>query len=143
MALYFAYGSNLDRVQMARRCPGSRPLYRAELEQHRLAFTGAQRGVATVRRDPWSVTPGVIYSVTRADLQALDGYEGHPWCYTRAEMALVLEDGRMALAWVYVKRDTSPHEPQATYLQIIKAAYHRLAFDLRTLKDAVEEAVGI
>ena len=43
---YFAYGSNLNQTQMTKRCPGSRPLYFAELED--MKFVINARGVATV-----------------------------------------------------------------------------------------------
>ena len=141
MPLYFAYGSNLDRVQMARRCPTSHPICRAELPEHRLAFTGPSakrgRGVATVLRDRHNCTPGVLYALSTADVRALDGYEGHPWAYRRVELDVFMDDGRLAKAWTYIKRDTSPCPPGDGYFGIIRAAYTRLGFDVRDLKDAL------
>ena len=38
--IYMAYGSNLNREQMAHRCPTARVLGSAELTDHRLLFRG-------------------------------------------------------------------------------------------------------
>jgi hypothetical protein len=35
MTLYFAYGSNMDRPAMKRRCPGARALGPATIDGHR------------------------------------------------------------------------------------------------------------
>ncbi len=40
MPCYFAFGSNMDVAQMARRCPGAQAMGRATLTDHRLVFRG-------------------------------------------------------------------------------------------------------
>ena len=143
--LYFAFGSNLDRVQMATRCPDSFPVSRAALSGYRLAFEGVSMawgggGVATIEWDPDQCVQGVVYSLSAWDLHSLDGYEGHPRCYRRRLMPVELSDGSVALAWVYVKPVRQPRRPHRSYLGVISDAYHRLGFDLRRLKDAAYAA---
>lgn len=76
---YFAYGSNLDPVQMRRRCPRSTPLGRATLRQHRLVFPRPCAhwggGVAGIEPHEPSNVEGVLYHLTDADLAALDACE--------------------------------------------------------------------
>jgi hypothetical protein len=43
---YFAYGSNLDPAQMARRCPGATLVGPAQLANHRARLCGGQRRAA-------------------------------------------------------------------------------------------------
>lgn len=78
---YFAYGSNLDPVQMRARCPASSFLAVARLPDHALAFTRfAPRrgcGVADVVASPGSEVWGVVYDLTEADGRRLDGFEGY------------------------------------------------------------------
>ena len=82
MLLYFAYGSNLSRSQMATRCPGSSPLGAAVLQKYRLDFTTESGmwggGVADVVEDDGNSVWGLLYSVTDDDLDRLDYYEATP-----------------------------------------------------------------
>ena len=48
--LYFAYGSNLNLDQMARRCPDAEPVGRVRLDGYRLAFRRTGGGYLTSKR---------------------------------------------------------------------------------------------
>ncbi len=79
--LYFAYGSNMDPVQMRRRCPSARFVGVARLNKHRLAFTRRSTrrrcGVADVIPDRNDEVWGVVYRiVSRRDVRRLDEAEG-------------------------------------------------------------------
>jgi len=79
--LYFAYGSNMDPVQMRKRCPSARIVGVARLADHRLAFTRRSTrrrcGVADVSPQSGSEVWGVVYRITKSkDLRALDSAEG-------------------------------------------------------------------
>src|SRR5215218_3595522 len=95
--LYFAYGSNLDREGMARRCPDSEPLARATLEGWQLTF----QGVADIRRRPGARTHGALWRISDRDLERLDSYEGYPSLYGR-EKVPALSGGEELLAVTYV-----------------------------------------
>lgn len=56
--LYIAYGSNLDRGQMARRCPTAEVVCSGMLYGHELLFRGSQFGAAaTVEPKPGACVP--------------------------------------------------------------------------------------
>ena len=74
MPLYFAYGSNMDRAAMARRCPASRVLGLGRLNRHRLVIM--REGYASVERFPTGTVWGVLWDLALSDVPALDRYEG-------------------------------------------------------------------
>jgi gamma-glutamylcyclotransferase (GGCT)/AIG2-like uncharacterized protein YtfP len=120
MPLYFAYGSNMDRDAMARRCPASRPLGLARLPRHRLVIM--REGYASVVRDPRRQVWGMLWDLALADVPALDRYEGVAGgLYTKVQQAVIGETGsRRAL--VYVGRDPGPGVPRPGYIEAVLAA---------------------
>ena len=67
--LYFAYGSNIDLEQMARRCPAAQVVGPATLENYELAFRGS--GFATIVPKKGSDVHGLLWSITPLCEQAL------------------------------------------------------------------------
>ena len=80
VAIYAAYGSNMDHAQMARRCPHSPQEGTGWLEGWRLTFGGEDIGwegaLATVVEDEGNRVFVVLYEVSEADEQALDRWDG-------------------------------------------------------------------
>ena len=71
--LYFAYGSNLNKSQMALRSPTAKALGSAYFPNWRLVF----RGVADIEEgDEQALLPVGIWSIEEPDEAALDRYEG-------------------------------------------------------------------
>jgi gamma-glutamylcyclotransferase (GGCT)/AIG2-like uncharacterized protein YtfP len=138
--LYFAFGSNLDVAQMLRRCPDSRLVGRAVLKNHALCFAGYSAfrhgAVASVTPRNGSQTQGVVYELDSYDLRALDACEGHPFVYQRVARLVVLSDGRRVRAHTYVHRSHYICGPGSAYLNLIRRAYQKHGFDLRSLKMA-------
>jgi len=97
--LYFAYGSNLDRRQFARRCPGSRPVAPATLRGYRLAFRGG--GHADIVREKGGTVRGALYRVTARDVEALDRYEGVPSYYHRVTVFVKDDREHVRRAFAY------------------------------------------
>ncbi|MFA9479235.1 gamma-glutamylcyclotransferase family protein [Phycisphaerales bacterium AB-hyl4] len=129
---YFAYGSNLDPVQMRRRCPGSSPLGRATLRQHRLVFPRTCEswagGVAGIEPHETSNVEGVIYHLTAADLAALDEYEGlAEGDYVRRKV-VVHQPAELSIeVWTYFANPApaGPQRPSRHYLDaIVRGAEH-------------------
>lgn len=154
MLLYFAYGSNLSREQMRRRCPGSSLVGPALLRGHRLGFGGhANRwngAVATVHATPDACVPGLVYRLTDDDLARLDGFESYPYVYTRGEVNVeplpdlrkpgVTDEHRAdpATAWTYWFALPRPiRAPSDVYAGIIRTAYREWAFDEDGLRRAL------
>ena len=80
MALYAAYGSNLDPAQMLLRCPHSPQRGTGWLEGWRLTFGGEDIGwdgaLATVVEDPGSRVFVVLYDVSEGDEVLYSKYGG-------------------------------------------------------------------
>ncbi|MDB5512730.1 MAG: hypothetical protein JWR08_2213 [Enterovirga sp.] len=120
MPLYFAYGSNMDRAQMALRCPASTARGPARLARHRLVIM--REGYASVVRDPRREVHGILWDLALADMPSLDRYEGVAGgLYVKAQLPVLAEAGpRRAL--VYLGRDAGPGLPRPGYLDAVLAA---------------------
>jgi gamma-glutamylcyclotransferase (GGCT)/AIG2-like uncharacterized protein YtfP len=73
MTLHFAFGSNMSRKLMRRRCPGARALGPARLDGWRYIITCD--GYASLVRDPGGQVHGVLWRLTPRCLAALHAYE--------------------------------------------------------------------
>lgn len=65
--LYFAYGSNLNLDQMARRCPDAEPVGRVRLDGYRLAFRRTGGGYLTILPDKGNHVDGLLWKVSAQD----------------------------------------------------------------------------
>src|SRR5262249_50291878 len=73
MTLHFAYGSNMSRTLMRRRCPGARGLGPARLDGWRYVIT--RDGYASLVRDARTRVHGVLWRVTPPRPPAPQAYE--------------------------------------------------------------------
>ncbi|MBV9288764.1 MAG: gamma-glutamylcyclotransferase [Hyphomicrobiales bacterium] len=120
MPLYFAYGANMNREAMARRCPRSKALGLARLASHRLAVM--REGYLTAIRDPRGTVHGALWDLALTDVPALDRYEGLPQgLYAKAAKPVMGPSGpRRAL--VYFGANVGPGTARLDYLAEIIAA---------------------
>ena len=121
MPLYFAYGSNMDRNAMLRRCPASKPVGIERLMRHR--FLVFDEGYASVTRDPQRAVWGMVWDLALADVPALDRYESlSTGLYTKVIQPVVTGQGpRRAI--VYVGRSARTGAPKPGYMEgVIEAA---------------------
>ena len=120
MPLYFAYGANMNREAMARRCPRSKALGLARLARHRLA--AMREGWLTAVRDPRASVHGILWDVALSDVPALDRYEGlAQGLYAKIAQPVLTESGpRRAL--VYVGANAGPGASRPDYLAEVLAA---------------------
>jgi len=121
--LYFAYGSNMDPVQMAERTPGGRALGAARLDGYRLTFTRDSPawggGVAHIEVDPDDEVWGVLWDLEPEHLDALDVYEAVGLgVYTR-ECVTVAYDGGEVEAEVYIAVKTDYKKPSKKYMSAL------------------------
>ena len=98
-SLYFAYGSHLWIDQMTRRCPGSTFVGIATLKDWKWFI--CTRGYANIIPSPGDVVHGMVYAITPANEESLDGYEGVPYSYVK-QMHGIEMDGSVVEALVYV-----------------------------------------
>jgi gamma-glutamylcyclotransferase len=125
---YFAYGSNLNRKQMAERCPGSKPLFPAILHNFKLIFTGWSRkwngGIASVKSAKGEKVLGGVYEISEANLRQLDKYEGYPADYNHLKITIWTDDGDPVEVITYIKKEQSQeNKPSAEYLKTITQGY--------------------
>jgi gamma-glutamylcyclotransferase (GGCT)/AIG2-like uncharacterized protein YtfP len=125
--LYFAYGSNMSRRQMAERCPDHECLGIAVLKDHALCFprTSPIRncGVAGLAETPGAEVWGVVYRLHDEDLAALDKREGydpakphHVNRYNRHTVRVQI-DGHDVECLTYLARpEPGEHVPSVDYL---------------------------
>ncbi len=125
---YFAYASNLNRKQMAERCPEAKPRFTATLPNWKLIFTGWSRqwrgGVASIKPYKGEKVIGAIYEISETDLKSLDKYEGYPAIYNRINVIVFTDAGDAVGAVTYVKVQQSEEtKPAPEYLAIIRQGY--------------------
>jgi len=126
VALYAAYGSNLDPSQMAARAPHSPPAETGWLTGWRLTFGGEDHGwegaLATVVEETGSTVFVLLYDVPEMDERALDEWEGAAeGLYTKIRVRVQTLEGE-AGAWLYVLDAYEGGLPSARYLGILADA---------------------
>ncbi len=77
--LYIAYGSNLNKGQMAWRCPTARYVGTGMVEGYELKFKGRPEGAyATIDPKKGGRVPVAIWEIQPYDEFRLNQYEGYP-----------------------------------------------------------------
>ena len=116
--LYFAYGSNLHRKQMKRRCKNSRFISCHILKNYQLFFR-SKYGAADVQRKKGSSVVGAIYDISKADEKKLDVYEEFPKAYIKKYFKIWGEK----VMFYYMPSKTKQTEPSGRYLSLIIQGY--------------------
>lgn len=140
---YLAYGANMDKEVMKRRCPDSKFLATGLLQDWRLMFKGEKPlSYATIEEwDGFSV-PYVLWEISVADEKELDRYEGYPKHYQKNMIALEY-DGETIFAMFYHKPEEQPVDaPSNHYVAALWKSYEDFGFDLAILKRARDFSCG-
>jgi hypothetical protein len=123
MTLYFAYGSNMSRAGMRRRCPGAHAVGTAILDNHRFI----------VGLDGWgSVVPargqsvyGVLWRLSPRDRAALHAYELLDKGLYSVRTLPVRKNSKLGVcrvpAMTYILRRQIPGRPKPGYVEMIAA----------------------
>lgn len=120
MTFYFAYGSNMDRAAMQRRCPGARAAGTAVLDGH--AFFIGRDGWGSVKPRAGARVHGVLWRLTPRDIAALHVYELlHKGLYDVRHVP-VLHDARRVPAMIYLMRRQAVGKPRPGYVEFCAAA---------------------
>jgi gamma-glutamylcyclotransferase (GGCT)/AIG2-like uncharacterized protein YtfP len=138
--LYFAYGSNLHKDQMSRRCPAAEPLGPLILRDTRLVF----RGVADVIHAPGFECRGGIWRITPACEAALDRYEGYRpdggGMYAKEYVEIAgLPDGETEIM-LYTMNSTGIYPPSDYYYAVLQEGYRDFGLKQAGLKAALEHS---
>jgi gamma-glutamylcyclotransferase (GGCT)/AIG2-like uncharacterized protein YtfP len=140
MSLYFAYGSNLSKVQMHIRCPDAVPVGSLTLEDWTLVF----RAVADVAASPGDTVHGAVWKLSPSDEATLDQFEGvakgtYRKVYIPIEPFDFAGDHHEDML-VYVMNSTGIMPPTISYLRTIRDGYRDFALPMAALDDAVERS---
>jgi gamma-glutamylcyclotransferase (GGCT)/AIG2-like uncharacterized protein YtfP len=145
MGLYFAYGSNINRGQMAQRCPDAQPVGIARLEGYELLFRGNDRGagVATIVPQKGGEVRGLLWRLTPQCELSLDRYEGYPRLYKKETVTVRTHDGWEIPVMTYVMtrewiRD--PVLPSKEYSATIREGYRQNGLPVKALDVALKHA---
>ena len=122
--LYFAYGSNMERVQLKRLCPKAKFMAAMVLSDHELTFSGNSPmwggGIANLREKPGRQVEGVAWEISEAERKVLDKYEGFPDLYLRKEIQVRTPSGKVVAAFAYIMGDPGRETPPSKrYKQLL------------------------
>lgn len=144
--LYVAYGSNLHLRQMSYRCPDAEVFGTGVVKNHSLTFWGnwSRNGVATILPGADTDVPVAVWEISASDEESLDVYEGYPNLYRKENIEVVMADGSVVTAMVYLMNETYPGGairmrdslPSDAYYNTIASGYHSFGFDLKFLAQA-------
>ena len=130
--LYFAYGSNLNHIQMNKRCKDSVYLKRINLKDFKLTFRRKYRA-ADIEPKKNSVVPGGLFEISKSDEKKLDVYEDYPILYKKYYFYYY---GKKVMTYIMVKK-TPFKFPTERYLNIVKKGYQNCKLDYKYLKKAL------
>jgi gamma-glutamylcyclotransferase (GGCT)/AIG2-like uncharacterized protein YtfP len=126
VALYAAYGSNLDPEQMRERCPHSPSRGAGWLVGWRLTFGAEELGwegaLATVVEDAGDQVFVMVYDVPEQDEAALDTWEGADNGLYRKIRVRVQTLAGEELCWLYILDGYEGGLPSARYLGLMADA---------------------
>lgn len=139
--LYIAYGSNLNREQMAYRCPTAKPIGKGLVHDHRLVFQGHPNNAhANIIPEAGQTVPVVVWEIGPRDEAALDRYEGVEAGYYTKEYMDIEVGGETKNALVYIM---TPHDfgiPDDYYVRVIAQGYKDFGLPVLTLNQAIIHA---
>ena len=125
---YFAYASNMNRKQMAERCPEAKASSVATLPNFKLVFSGYSRlrkgAVATIRGSQGDKVIGAVYEISEAGLRKLDKHENFPVDYKHLDVRVFTDSGESFDAVTFIKaRIEEEDQPSAEYRSVIQQGY--------------------
>ena len=139
MKYYLAYGSNLNKRQMKRRCPGAVPVGSVTIQDYELVF----RGVATIEPKAGASVQCGIWKINAEDERSLDRYEGFPRLYEKQHFWVPLNGKTVrALAYIMVEGKHRKQPPYTDYLMTIMEGYDDFSFDEKPLVIAATQEGG-
>jgi gamma-glutamylcyclotransferase (GGCT)/AIG2-like uncharacterized protein YtfP len=135
--LYFAYGMNTNRDEMAYRCPTARALGKAVLPGYRFEF----KSFATIVPDPKETVEGVLWTITDSDESALDMLEGYPEFYDKKNVSIIHNDmDYIAMTYIMGPREQG-YAPSDGYYRMVSEGYQAFGLSQTQLLDAKNRSI--
>lgn len=128
--LYLAYGSNLNKKQMAVRCPTARPVGSAMIYGWELVF----RGVADIvkSKDENMCVPVGLWELEPEDELSLDVYEGYRYPHD----SNLYDKIKVAGIMTYQMTSDGIYAPSTSYFNSILEGYRDFGLDTSYLYDS-------
>jgi hypothetical protein len=135
---YGAYGSNLNKKQMAFRCPGSQIAGVAFLQDWQLEF----KLHLTIEPEKGKYVPLGVWEISEENEKSLDYYEGIPYYYYKTELPALLQkpDGtsEQISVMLYIMDESREYSvPTDAYYQICRTGYDHFGFDAEIIDGAL------
>ena len=135
---YVAYGSNMNLEQMDYRCPNSYVVCNGKLKGWKLVFNIHADVIKTGNKNDF--VPVVVWNIADTDWHRLDMYEGYPSYYVKEIVNVILDNGDIEKAIVYVMADNGKGicHPSKNYFDCIKKGYIDNGININYLYEALE-----
>ena len=130
--LYFAYGSNLNHIQMKKRCKDSIYIKKINLEGFKLTFRSKYRA-ADIEPKKNFIVPGGLFEISKSDEKKLDIYEDYPILYKKYYF---FYNRKKVMTYTMTKK-TLFKFPTERYLNIVKKGYKDCKLDFKYLRIAL------
>lgn len=143
MTYYFAYGSNLNKEQMDKRCPDAKIIGTAVLRDYELIFKKSYTGYYfSVRKAAGGVVPIGVYEINEEQELDMDGYEGCPKYYKKYTLELDVKrtDGKTEKLGgiIYIlPEDKACGLPKNGYVDRCRTGFKEFGFDQKFIDDAL------
>ena len=135
--LYFAYGMNTNKDEMAYRCPSAVPMGKAVLPGYRLEF----KSFATIVPSPKEQVEGVLWTITDTDESALDVLEGYPEFYDKKNVSVNHNNlSHIAMTYIMGPREQG-YAPSDGYYSMVSDGYQTFGLSQRQLLDAKNRSI--
>lgn len=138
---YIAYGSNMNKVQMARRCPGANVVGTAIINDYELLFRGHEHSaVATIEPKKGSWVPVAVWFITPSNERSLDVYEGYPHLYIKQDFEITVHGNRITAMAYIMTPGRKKGMPSDHYFRVIEDGYADFGVDTKPLLAAVKRS---
>lgn len=130
--LYFAYGMNTNKDEMAYRCPAAVPVGKAVLHGYQFEF----KSFATIVPNPNEKVEGALWTITASDEAALDVLEGYPEFYNKINVKVIHNDmSYIAMTYIMGPRERR-HAPSSGYYSMVSEGYQQFGLSQHQLLEA-------
>ena len=139
--LYIAYGSNLNKEQMARRCPTARYVGTGMVEGYELKFKGRPEGAyATIDPKKGGRVPVAIWEIQPYDEFRLHQYEGYPNNYFTRNIPVKIGNHEVTGMVYIMNLRAQANLPSDKYYDTVEQGYKDCDLDIAYLEAAKERS---
>ena len=139
--LYIAYGSNLNKGQMARRCPTARYVGTGMVEGYELKFKGRPEGAyATIDPKKGGTVPVAIWEIQPYDEFRLHQYEGYPNHYFTKNIPVKIGNHEVTGMVYIMNLRAQANLPSDKYYDTVEQGYKDCDLDIAYLEAAKERS---